>query len=58
MIRILYRVARERRWIRHRDRHLVLMRRRGTAPLAGIVRDEALAAQLAEIRALPETQEV
>ena len=54
MIGILYRAARDRRWIRSRKRHLVMGRRRVTAPLAGNDREVALAAQLAEIRALPE----
>jgi hypothetical protein len=55
MIRTLYVAARERRWNRDRRRRIAEMRRRENATfMAQIVCVEAMAIQLAEIRALPE----
>lgn len=55
MIRTLYIAARERRWNRDRHRRIAEMRRRENATfMAQIDWVEAMAIQLAEIRALPE----
>jgi hypothetical protein len=55
MIASLYRAARERRWNRDRRRTIAAMRERertGSAPVLDWV--DAMAAQLEEIRSLPE----
>ena len=58
MIRTLYLAARERRWNRDRSRQIDKMRHREDAVLrADLDRLDAMAFQLAEIRALPETLE-
>lgn len=55
MIRSLYIAARERRWNRDRRRRIAQMHRRErTNFMADIDWVEAMAIQLAEIRALPE----
>ena len=55
MIRSLYAAARERYWNRDRRRRIAEMRRRERATfITNIDWVEAMAVQLAEIRALPE----
>ena len=55
MIRSLYIAARERRWDRDRRRRIAEMRHRERAAFASNIDwVEAMAIQLAEIRALPE----
>jgi hypothetical protein len=58
MIRSLYFAARERRWNRDRKRRVAAMLERERASLlAEVDWLEAMAMQIAEIRALPETVE-
>jgi hypothetical protein len=58
MIRSLYLAARERRWNRDRSRRIAVMLEREHAErTAEIGWVEAMAIQLAEIRALPEALE-
>jgi hypothetical protein len=58
MIRSLYYAARERRWNRDRSRRIAAMLARERASLMDKVDwVEAMAIQLAEIRALPEAVE-
>ena len=58
MIRSLYLAARERRWNRDRSRRIAEMTQRERfIQKAGVAWLEAMACQLAEIRALPEALE-
>lgn len=55
MIRTLYAAVQQRRWGRDRSRRIAAMQERErTVALADLDRLEAMACQLAEIRALPE----
>jgi hypothetical protein len=55
MIASLYRAARERRWNRDRRRRIEAMLERELTSFAGVLDcAEAMTAQLAEIRSLPE----
>ena len=58
MIRILYAAVQQRCWSRDRSRRIAAMRARERAiALADLDRLEAMAFQLAQIRALPEALE-
>ena len=58
MIRSLYHAALERRWNRDRRRRIAEMAQRERfVEMAGVAWLEAMACQLAEIRALPEALE-
>jgi hypothetical protein len=58
MIRTLYAVVQQRSWNRDRSRRIaVMLERERTIPMADLDRLDALACQLAQIRALPEAFE-